>query len=262
MNLVEVKVHAPTATILMDRKETGNCLDDAMLDDLSQALSDLHQEKRVRAVILTGAGDDFCRGIDLRQLQAHTTTDPLQAMPLWIEHWQRLGEWIEQLLRFPKPVIAAVDGAAWGSGFAMALASDMVVASRSATFAVPAVRRGMLGGIVAPLLAFRCGGAVASRYLMTGETMSSRTALRLGLVTRRPPSSQIWVAANELATECAQAPPIPLAATKRMLNETVGETLLTQISVGAAAGATACSTETAAEGLTAFVEDRPPRWPL
>jgi enoyl-CoA hydratase/carnithine racemase len=138
----------------------------------------------------------------------------------------------------------------------------MVVASRSATFAVPAVRRGMIGGIVAPLLAFRCGGAVASRYLMSGETMSSRTALRLGLVTRRPPSSQIWVAANELATECAQAPPIPLAATKRMLNETVGETLLTQISVGAAAGATACSTETAAEGLTAFVEDRPPRWPL
>lgn len=262
MNLVDVKVHAPTATILMDRKDSGNAIDDRMADDLSQALSDLHQEKRVRAVILSGSGDDFCRGIDVGQLQQHTIKESLDAMPHWIEHWQRVGELIEQFLRFPKPMIAAVDGAAWGSGFALALASDLIVASRSATFAVPAVRRGMIGGVVAPLLAFRCGGAIAARMLMTGEPMTSRAAMRCGLVTLRPPSAQIWVAANDLANRCAQSPPIPLAATKRMLNETIGETLLTQISVGAAASATACSTETAAEGMTAFVEKREPKWPL
>lgn len=259
---VDVKVHAPTATILMDRKERGNVLDERLIDDLSQALFDLHQEKKVRAVVLTGAGDDFCRGMDMQELHRPTLADERDAVQQWLEQWQRLGELIEQLLRFPKPVIAAVDGAAWGAGFTLVLASDLVVASHSATFAVPAVKRGIIGGIVAPLLAFRLGTAVASRLLLTGEPIQSRTAMRLGLVTRRSPSAQIWVAANELAQQCAQAPPIPLAATKRLLNETIGETLLTQLNVGAAAGATACSTETAAEGLTAFVEQREPQWPL
>ncbi len=262
MNLVDVKVHAPTATVLMDRKDQGNLLNEQMIIDLSQAFFDLHQEKKVRAVVLTGTGEDFCRGIDLRELHRHTLADEREALQLWIQQWQRLGELIEQLLRFPKPVIAAVDGSAWGGGLALVLACDLVVASGSATFAVPAVRRGIIGGVVAPLLAFRLGAAVASRLLMTGEPISSRTAMRLGLVTRRPPSSQVWVAANELANQCAQSPPIPLAATKRLLNETIGETLLTQLNVGAAAGATACSTETAAEGLRAFVEGREPKWPL
>jgi enoyl-CoA hydratase/carnithine racemase len=262
MNLVEVKVHAPTATILMDRKGYGNVIDDRMVDDLTEALGDLHQEKKVRALILSGAGDDFCRGIDVAHLHQHTNKEPLEAMPHWIEHWQRVGELVEQFLRYPKPIVAAVDGAAWGSGFALALACDLIVASRTATFAVPAVRRGMMGGIVAPLLAFRCGSAIASRMLLTGDSITSRAAMRFGLVSLRPPSAQIWVAANELANRCALSPPIPLAATKRMLNETIGETLLTQINVGAAAGATACSTETAAEGMTAFVENRVPKWPL
>lgn len=262
MNLVDVKVHAPTATILMDRKDQGNVLDERLIDDLSQALFDLHQEKKVRAVVLSGTGEDFCRGIDLQELHRHTLADEREAMQLWIQQWQRLGELIEQLLRFPKPVIAAVDGAAWGGGLALVLACDLVIASHGASFAVPAVRRGMIGGLVAPLLAFRLGTAVASRLLLTGQAINSRAAMRFGLVMRRTPSSKVWVAANELAQLCAQSPPIPLAATKRLLNETIGETLLTQLSVGAAAGATACSTETAAEGLRAFVEQREPKWPL
>lgn len=262
MNLVDVKVHAPTATIVMDRKEHGNVLDERLMDDLSQALSDLHQEKKVRAVVLTGAGSDFCRGLDLGELHRHTLAEELEAMPLWIQQWQRFSELIEQWLRFPKPVVAAVDGAAWGAGFALVLACDLVVASREASFAVPAVRRGIIAGVAAPLLTFRLGGSLAARLLLTGEPMTSRAAVRYGLAARRTDASQVWVAANELATRCAEAPPIPLAATKRLLNETIGESLLTQLSVGAAAGATACSTETAAEGLRAFVEDREPEWPL
>src|SRR5690554_1285087 len=130
MNRVDVKVHAPTATILMDRKEQGNALDEQLIAELSQALFDLHQEKKVRAVVLTGAGEDFCRGIDMQQLHRPTLAGELEAPMLWIQQWQRLGELIEQLLRFPKPVIAAVDGAAWGGGFALVLACDLVVASR------------------------------------------------------------------------------------------------------------------------------------
>lgn len=261
MNLVDVKVHAPTATILMDRSVSGNALDERLIADLTQALDDLHQEKRVRAIVLTGAGEDFCLGMDLHELHEHTTVDELEAMPLWIQQWQRLAELIEKLLRFPKPIIAAVDGKAHGAGFSLALASDMIVASESAQFGASAIRRGMVAGVLAPLLAFRAGSSVASRLLLTGDSLTSLEATNFGMVAKRVPSHQIWVAANELAGRCATWPASPLAVSKRLLNETIGESLLTFISVGAATGATACTTETAAEGLKAFVEERDAKWP-
>jgi len=261
MNLVDVKVHAPTATILMDRRDVGNALDEQLIEDLNQALDDLHQEKKVRAIVLAGAGDDFCLGMDLQELHARTEIDELSALPLWIEHWDRLGGLIEKFLRFPKPVVAAVDGKAHGAGFSLALAADMVVASRSAEFGASPIRRGMVGGVLAPLLTFRLGSSLASRLLLTGETLSSRQAYRCGMVAKRVSSNQIWVAANELANTCAAWPATPLAVTKRLLNETIGEAVLTQISVGAATGATACTTATAAEGLKAFAENRDPVWP-
>ena len=260
MNLVDVKVHAPTATILMDRSASGNALDERLIADLNQALDDLHQEKRVRAIVLTGAGRDFCLGMDLHELHEHTAVDEIQAMPLWIQQWERLAEVIERILRFPKPIIAAVDGKAIGAGFSLALASDIIVASESATFGASAIQRGMVGGILAPLLAFRVGSSMASRLTLTGDSLSSAEALNCNIIAKRVPSNQIWVAANELAGRCAVWPASPIAASKRLLNETIGESLMTCLSVGAAAAATACSTETAAEGIKAFVEGRPAVW--
>ncbi len=260
MNDCVIKVHAPTATILLDRGDGGNRLRQRTMDDLSQALSDLHQEKRIRAIVLSGAGSDFCLGLDLEELHEHTKLDELEALPRWIEQWERLAQLIEEMLRFPKPIIAAVDGGAVGAGFSLALACDLIVASDRATFSAAAIRNGMMGGVVAPLLSFRAGSAVASRLLLTGQSLSSRQATRIGLVTRRVASTQIWVAANELAGQCAHWPPQSLAATKRLLNETIGESLLTQLAVGAASGATICSTPPAIEGLRAFVEKRDPKW--
>ncbi len=261
MNLVDIKIHSPTATILMGRAGDGNSLDERLIEDIGQALDDLHQEKKIGAVVLAGAGKDFCVGMDLNELYQHTTLDPLDALPLWIEHWDRLLGLLEKMLRFPRPIVAAVDGRACGAGFSLALAADMIVVSQSATFSIPATGRGMVAGLVAPLLAFRAGAAIASRMLMAGDTMSSRQAIRIGLAAQRVPEHQVWVAANRLALRSASLPGSPVGVTKRLLNETIGESLLTQLSVGAATAATACSTETAAEGLRAFIEGREPVWP-
>jgi len=261
MNLVNVKVHAPTATILMDRGDHGNALDERLMEDLAQALDDLHQEKRVRAIILTGSGANFCTGMDLHELHGHSKRDPLDALPHWIEQWQRLAELTERFLRFPKPVIAAVDGQASGAGFSLALACDMIVASNNAQFTSTAIQRGMVAGVLAPLLTFRVGGAIAARLVMTGQVLTATEAARIGFVTRIASSDQIWVAANELAQTCAVWPASPMAATKRLLNESIGEAIFTHLAVGAATAATSCSTEVAAEGLAAFVEKRSASWP-
>jgi enoyl-CoA hydratase/carnithine racemase len=258
---VDVKVHGDVATILMDRPRVRNALNPQLLEDLSTAFSDIHLEKRVRAVVLAGSGEHFCSGMDLQVFSEITQMPEADALPEWFSAWRHLTQLLEQMLRFPKPIVAAVDGAAVGAGLGLALASDMIVASSRASFAAVAVRRGLVGGATAALLSFRFGGAIAARMLLTGQPIESDEAFRLGICSSAVPPEQVWVAATELAGHCAMAPAEAIQLTKRILNEGIGETLLSQLSSGAADSATACTTESATEGIQSFLERRDPNWP-
>jgi enoyl-CoA hydratase/carnithine racemase len=257
---VDVKIHSNVATILMDRPQVRNALNPQLLEDLATAFSDVHQENRVRAVVLAAAGEHFCAGLDLQVLGQIADLPAVDAFPQWLTIWRSLSELLEQMLRFPKPIVAAVDGAAMGAGLGLALAADLIVASTRAEFSAPAVRRGLVGGATAALLSFRCGGATAARMLLTGNSIDAAEGYRIGLCTAPVKSDQIWVAASELARQCTSAPREAIQATKRILNEGIGETLLTQLATGAADSATACTTESAADGIRSFLEDREPNW--
>jgi len=258
---VEVKVHGEVATLLLDRPAVHNSLSPGLLSDLQLAFSDVHQEKRVRAVVLTGAGESFCSGIDIKTLQEIGKLDDTDSMAQCHQYWRQWAETVEQILRFPKPIIAAVDGAAIGAGLALALSADLIVATPRATFTAAAPHRGLVGGITTALLAFRAGGSLAARWTLTGEAMTCDQALHHGLVADSVSSDQIWVAATNWAARCSVGSRQSIQATKRILNETVGEDLLSQIAAASADSATACSTEAAGEGIDAFLEKRDPRWP-
>ncbi|MDZ4780208.1 MAG: enoyl-CoA hydratase-related protein, partial [Planctomycetia bacterium] len=122
-------------------------------------------------------------------------------------------------------------------------------------------KRGIVAGIVSPLLAFRVGGGQAARLLLTAATIDANEAHRLGLFHELIDEDRLWARAVELAGQCAQSAPQALQLTKRMLNETIGESLFGQLTSGAAVSATARTTEAATEGLNAFLEKREPRWP-
>ncbi len=261
MQHVDVKVHGSVATIMMDRPQCRNALSPQMFADLRIALSDIHQEKRVGAVVLTGAGEHFCAGIDLKVFGEIVEMSQQAALSEWLSIWRQLTELLEDMLRFPKPIIAAVDGAAVGAGLALALAADMLVMSSRGTLSAIAVRRGLVGGATAALLTFRFGAAIAARMALAGETFNAQEAYRLGMCTEPVAAEQIWVAASQIAEQCTRAPREALQATKRLLNESIGETLFTQLSAGAADSATACTTEAATEGIKSFLENRPPNWP-
>jgi enoyl-CoA hydratase/carnithine racemase len=256
---IRVKVHAPSGTIMLDRPKKRNALSRAMLGQLSQALSDLHQERRVRAVILTGTGTAFCSGMDLVEIQASTQGD--QALQQWREDAVQYRDFLEQMLQFPKPLIAAVNGPAVAGGAGLVLASDIVVATPEARFGLPEPRRGLMAGLVAPLLTFRIGGGHAAYLLLTAQLIEAAEAYRIGLYHELTASETIWARAHALAQECAKSAPQSLQLTKRMLNETIGDPLATLLSAGAAATATARTTEAASEGLAAFLEKREPQWP-
>lgn len=261
MQHVDVKVHGSIATITLSGAKTCNALSPAMILDLRTAVSDVHQEKRVGAVVLTGAGDHFCSGMDFKVLAEIADLPANEAMPEWFATWRQLTELLQEILRLPKPVIAAVDGAALGAGFGLALAADVMVVSDQARFAANAVQHGLVGGATAALLAFRSSSAIAARMVLSGAPVDAQEAYRLGLAAKVTVASQIWVEASELAKQFAGAPREALQANKRVLNESIGEQLQVQLAAGANDSATACTTDAAQEGIRAFVENRAAQWP-
>lgn len=258
-SLIRVKVHAPSGTIILDRPAKRNAVNRQMFQQLLQAFEDLHLQRSVRAVILTGAGDAFCAGMDIAEMHATLGTDDV--LDQWYRDCALYEEVLQYMLRFPKPIIAAVNGAALGAGAGLVLASDIVLASPQAVLGFPEPRRGIVAGASAPLLAFRTGAGWAANLLLTGRLASPDEAARMGLFHRIVDHELLWAAAHDEAVRCAQSSAEALQLTKKMLNETVGEQLSTLLSAGAAVSATSRTTEAAEEGIRAFVEKRDPRWP-
>lgn len=258
-NLVRVTVHEPSGTILLERPAKRNALSRLMLLQVKQAFEDLHQQRNVRAVVLTGAGDAFSAGADIAELQATYGTD--DALEQWHRDSMQYRELLEYMLRFPKPIIAAVNGPAVGAGGALVLASDIVLASHQARFGFPEPRRGIVAGISAPLLAFRIGAGRAANLLLTSRLLAAEEALGIGVYHRIVDQDMVWAAAHQEAQQCARSSAEALQLTKKMLNETIGEQLGMHLTAGAAMSATSRTTEAAEEGLTAFMQKRAPEWP-
>jgi methylglutaconyl-CoA hydratase len=259
MSALKLNIHQHVATLIFNRPDKRNALSRALLAELAERLEDLHLEKRVRAVVLTGAGTAFCAGMDLGEM--HATAKSERPHDQWQEDAMNYRDLLEQMLRFPKPLIAAVNGPCLAGGAGLMLACDIVIASESATFGLPEPLRGITAGVVSPVLTFRIGAGQAGRLLLTAITIDAQEARRIGLFHEVVHADHLWPRAVEIAGQCARCAPEALQLTKRMLNETIGEHLSTLLSAGAAVSATARTTEAAAEGLAAFLEKREPKWP-
>ena len=257
--VLKLSIKEHTATVILNRPAKRNALSRKLLQELDQALDDLYLEKRVRVVILTGSRSAFCAEMDLEEMQATAKSD--HADTQWQQDAEQYHDLILKMLRYPKPLIAAVNGPAVAGGAGLVLACDVVVAAESAKFGLPEPKRGIVAGLVAPLLAFRLGGGLAGYLLMTSQLIDSAAAHRIHVFHEVVADDLIWVHAFERAKEIATCAPSALLMTKRMLNETIGEHLPTLLSVGAAESAVARTTESAEEGLAAFFEKRLPDWP-
>jgi cyclohexa-1,5-dienecarbonyl-CoA hydratase len=228
-----------------------NLLSRAGLAELRQALAGLAPDPELRVVLLEARGTDFSGGGVVRE---HLAPDYKTVVP-------ELGVTALALHDFPVPVVAAVQGRCLGSGFQLVQAADVVVAGESASFGQPEIRLGVFAPVACALLAEKCGQGLAARLLYTGETLSAERALAAGLVSDVVPDADLPAAARAVVTAIAEHS----AATIRLLKKA-----LRAVRRGQAGMAIATATHTyvtelmqtqdASEGLTAFLEDRPPAW--
>jgi enoyl-CoA hydratase/carnithine racemase len=252
-------VDGPCGTIILKAPERCNALTRATFDDLRQALEDLHQQRSVRAVIVTGHGPWFSAGTDLKEIAE--SLDEEDSQQFWFADVNQQRTLLTAMLQYPKPIIAAVNGPALGTGLALVAACDMVLAAPQASFGFPEAQRGLSAGVGIPLIAFRLGAGPAAHLLLRGHRIDAQEAHRVGLVHQIVPYDLLWAQARDLAHEIARSSGVALAITKRVLNEAVGESLVACLATAAAATAAARTTEHADEGVHAFLEKRPPKWP-
>ena len=188
------------------------------------------------------------------------TSEGKNSLEVWHQDARRFLELIEKMLRYPKPIIASVNGWVVGSGMALMLASDIVVAGKDAQLLMPEPLLGLNAGITTPLLSFRVGSGLASSLLYSGAPVGSEEAINLGLFHEAVENDLVWARCFEIAQRCAAGARESHQMTKQLINETIGEHLFTQLSIGAANMAAARTTPAAIEGVKAFLEKRDPQW--
>lgn len=262
---VRIRRDLPSASIIISREERRNALSKGMILQVREALEDFQQEKKVRAIILTGAGNFFSSGTDLQELASELKQDSNgmvvpEVMQQWHEDIQAMNDLLETMLRLPKPIIAAVNGPALGFAAAMVLAADLVVGTESATLAWPETRWGLAPGLSAPLLSRRIGARRASQLLLTGSPVAANQGLAYGLFDQIVEDPLLWAHCQEQAKQAAALSPIATSITKRLLVETISESLFSELSVGAANTAASRTTMDAIEGIHAFSAKRSPNW--
>lgn len=232
-----------------------NALSPAFYAALTQALQDAKNDPSVGAVVLTGEGGHFCAGGDLRLL----ATRRALALPERREKIEALHDLIRALRDCPKPVVAAVEGAAAGAGVSLALACDLLVAARNAVFSVAYVKIGLTpdGGATAFLAQF-VSRQVLTELCLTGERISGERLHALGAVNRLAEPGEALAQAIALAAQLAAGPDEAMAHIKTLCHSAYGNTLEQQLDSEAEYMVHAQAGEESREGIGAFLEKRAP----
>jgi crotonobetainyl-CoA hydratase len=249
----------PIVILTMNRPDVRNAVNTELTAALSDAYDQLEADDEVWVVVLTGAGTRaFSAGADLKEMgerryrRPDATVGPTAPMGGFGGVTGR---------EFAKPLIAAVNGLALGGGFEMTLACDLVVAEEHAVFGLPEAKRGIVaaaGGIVR--LAQRIPLASALELGLTGEPISARQALQLGLINRVVPSGTGLEAALGLAEQLCTVAPLAARLTKRIMRASIARGEVELFALQKELMREVSASDDAREGITAFAEKRDPLW--
>jgi methylglutaconyl-CoA hydratase len=252
---IEVHQADGVATITLNRPEKRNAISYELIGDLLRALEEVRNSP-ARVLILTGAGKAFCSGMDLDNLKSLIGRTPEQSL----EDSRTMVSLFRSLYEFPKPTIAAVNGAAIAGGTGLALLCDFTLAVPEAKFGYTEVRIGFVPAIVSTFLLRQVGEKIARDLLLTGRIFDAPEALRIGLLTQVVPPTELMDRARELAAQLMENSPVSLAYTKRLLTDHARVELDAKIAAAIQENAAIRATDDFREGVTSFLEKRKPKW--
>jgi methylglutaconyl-CoA hydratase len=254
---VEIEQRGAVRWLWLNRPEVRNAFNDALIAEIAAAFADIEASADTRVVVVASKGPAFCAGADLNWMRsmsgfshADNHADAL-----------KVARMFHAVHSCSRPVIARVQGDAFGGGVGLAAACDIVVAAETANFALSEVKLGIVAATISPHLVRAMGARQAARYMLTGEKFSATQACALGLAHEVTPMEGLDREVERLAQQLLSASPAALAATKRLLADVV-EAPMDDVLLAATAKciADARVSPEGREGIAAFLEKRAPSW--
>jgi len=243
------------AKITLNRPDKRNAVTTAMIAELLTAF-DVIEKSHTRVVILTGAGKCFCAGMDLEMLAAIAKQSPAENQ----DDSRRIAKLLRRIWSFPRPLIAAVNGAAYAGGCGIATLCDFTIAVPEAKFGYTEVKIGFLPAIVSVFLTRQIGEKRSRELLLTGKIIDATQAREYGLVTEVVPAESLMERVNAVATDLIAASPSSLTRAKHLLTSSAAAGLDHDLERAILENARIRCTPDFKEGVASFLEKRKPVW--
>ena len=245
------------AVITFNRPEVLNVFRRSMFQTLLDLFEKIEKDDSIRVILLTGAGRAFSAGIDLDEV-SHLF-DGTMTMEQARAELNEMQELTRRMVNLPKPIISAINGVAVGVGAEVAIASDIRIASQMASFEFAEVKRGLFetNGVMHRLPRL-IGMGRAAQVMLTGERISARSALDMGLITRVLPTEMLMREALEIARSLAANAPISMRLVKQVLHKSYDLDLESVMQLETEGTLECIASEDLKEGVTAFLEKRAP----
>ena len=259
MHTLTITTRRPgVAQVTMNRPEVFNAFDEAMIGELDAAFAQLEADDTVRVVVLSGTGKSFSAGADLgwmKRMAGYSTDDNLQDSLAMAEMFRRVAQ-------CPKPVLARVQGPAYGGGVGLVAACDIAVATFDAQFALTEVKLGLIPAVISPHVVAAIGERYARRYFLTAERFSAAEAYRIGLLHEMVADEHaLDEAIGELVAPLLQNGPQAMRECKELVRAVSGKPLNQDLLDDTALRITRRrASPEGREGMSAFLEKRKPQW--
>ncbi|NDY83957.1 enoyl-CoA hydratase/isomerase family protein [Orrella sp. NBD-18] len=260
METINFEVEDGVATLTLNRPQRKNAIDAVMREELKEVVFSLPRRRDLRALIITGAGGSFSAGGDISVMGQGTLT-PEEGRDRMRHDYL---SWIEAILRLEIPVIAAVDGPAFGAGFSLALTADIVLATPRSRFCLSFMRLGLVPDCAVFYTLPRIVGQQRAKELaFSARDFDAAEAQRMGIVLEVTPEGRVLERAQQMARCFANAAPAALAMTKRAFNVSMNSTLETMMDIEAAGQAVARTTQWHTDAVQRFLNKQPSafQWP-
>jgi 2-(1,2-epoxy-1,2-dihydrophenyl)acetyl-CoA isomerase len=241
------------AYITLNRPERLNSFDMKLGEELYDILQDINTKSEIKAVVIKGTGKGFCGGGDVKEMYA--ADDKSQFLR---DLTKAIHKCVIEMRNMEKPIIAAVNGAAFGAGLSLALACDIIIAVKEVKFGTAFIGIGLAPGCGTQFFTKLTGYQRACEYILTSKTFTAEDAKKLGIVNKVVESNELDKAIEEFISKFKKLPPIAVGEAKMLINKSLDNDMISHLELESITASKSAGTEDFKEGVTAFTEKRKP----